>query len=226
MTNLGCGDRKTGFTLIELLITIAIILILIAIALPNFLEAQVRAKVVRAESDMRSLSIAMESYYLDRKVYPYQSIPSLEMTPLTDGLRWLTSPIAYMTALPVNPFSFAVDPVQPLPTAGFNYKLTSTTPPPTGGVNRFSKVDAYYLSSYGPDFEDDTRYGIESWPFSGTPDPCAGRSSCFLRSYSPTNGSRSVGDLYRFGGEFKAGSWCLNGTIIRGRDAEVWPAWG
>ncbi|MBK7496274.1 MAG: prepilin-type N-terminal cleavage/methylation domain-containing protein [Candidatus Omnitrophica bacterium] len=33
-----------GFTLIELLIVIAIILILIGIALPNFLEAQVRAR--------------------------------------------------------------------------------------------------------------------------------------------------------------------------------------
>ncbi len=36
---------RTGFTLIELLIVIAIILILIAIALPNFMEAQMRAKV-------------------------------------------------------------------------------------------------------------------------------------------------------------------------------------
>ena len=33
-----------GFTLIELLIVIAIILILISIALPNFLEAQVRGE--------------------------------------------------------------------------------------------------------------------------------------------------------------------------------------
>ncbi|MBW7937580.1 MAG: prepilin-type N-terminal cleavage/methylation domain-containing protein, partial [Candidatus Omnitrophica bacterium] len=38
--------KKAGFTLIELLIVIAIILILISIALPNFLEAQMRAKVV------------------------------------------------------------------------------------------------------------------------------------------------------------------------------------
>lgn len=41
--------NRPGFTLIELLIVIAIILILIAIALPNFLEAQIRAKVTKAK---------------------------------------------------------------------------------------------------------------------------------------------------------------------------------
>ncbi|MCG3198422.1 MAG: hypothetical protein GHCLOJNM_02922 [bacterium] len=59
--------RKTrGFTLIELLIVIAIILILIAIALPNFLEAQVRAKVTRENTDMRSLATGIESLRTDR----------------------------------------------------------------------------------------------------------------------------------------------------------------
>ena len=38
---------KAGFTLIELLVVVAIILILIAIALPNFLEAQTRSKISR-----------------------------------------------------------------------------------------------------------------------------------------------------------------------------------
>ena len=62
--------RRTGFTLIELLIVIAIILILIAIALPNFLESQMRAKVARVQAEQRSFSIAMESYYQDFRDYP------------------------------------------------------------------------------------------------------------------------------------------------------------
>lgn len=57
------GQGLKGFTLIELLIVIAIILILIAIALPNFLEAQIRAKVVRAKGEIRTIAIAMDSYY-------------------------------------------------------------------------------------------------------------------------------------------------------------------
>ncbi|MCA9414940.1 MAG: prepilin-type N-terminal cleavage/methylation domain-containing protein [Candidatus Omnitrophica bacterium] len=58
-------SKDSGFTLIELLIVIAIILILIAIALPNFLEAQVRAKVTASRSNMRSIEVAMHSLYLD-----------------------------------------------------------------------------------------------------------------------------------------------------------------
>ena len=50
-----------AFTLIELLIVVAIIAILAAIAVPNFLEAQIRAKVSRVLSDQRSLATAMEA---------------------------------------------------------------------------------------------------------------------------------------------------------------------
>ncbi len=53
---------KVGFTLIELLIVIAIILILIAIALPNFLEAQERARVVRANGHLRTMETAIFSF--------------------------------------------------------------------------------------------------------------------------------------------------------------------
>ena len=61
---------KKGFTLIELLIVVAIIAILAAIAVPNFLEAQVRAKVSRAHSDMRSLATAIEAFRVDVNEYP------------------------------------------------------------------------------------------------------------------------------------------------------------
>ena len=54
-----------GFTLIELLIVVAIIAILAAIAVPNFLEAQTRSKVSRVKADMRTLATALEAYTVD-----------------------------------------------------------------------------------------------------------------------------------------------------------------
>jgi len=61
---------KRAFTLIELLIVIAIILILVAIALPNFLAAQTRAKVARVESDLRNLATAIEFFRTEHMHYP------------------------------------------------------------------------------------------------------------------------------------------------------------
>src|SRR5271156_4666163 len=62
--------NKKGFTLIELLIVVAIIAILAAIAIPNFLQAQVRAKVSRTQADMASMATAIEAYCVDNSWYP------------------------------------------------------------------------------------------------------------------------------------------------------------
>ena len=65
-----CYNREKGFTLIELLIVVAIIGILAAIAIPNFLQAQVRAKVAKAISDMRAIATAIEPFRMDIGIYP------------------------------------------------------------------------------------------------------------------------------------------------------------
>ncbi|MBD3265200.1 prepilin-type N-terminal cleavage/methylation domain-containing protein [bacterium] len=99
---------KQAFTLIELLIVVAIIGILAAIAVPNFLNAQIRAKVANTQSDMRSLHTALEQYRIDNNMYP--------PTPSTAGnLRYarlakLTSPVPYMSTVPLDPFRKGVNP--------------------------------------------------------------------------------------------------------------------
>nr|HPO09960.1 prepilin-type N-terminal cleavage/methylation domain-containing protein [bacterium] len=61
---------RPGFTLIELLIVVAIIGILAAVAVPNFLNAQMKARVVRAYADMRNIETALETYRLESNNYP------------------------------------------------------------------------------------------------------------------------------------------------------------
>ena len=94
------GRTKRGFTLIELLIVVAIIGILAAIAVPNFLNAQIRAKVARVYSELRSLSTAIDSYQLDNNQYPWPKYNSRYGTAnhIANCVE-LTSPISYMATV-------------------------------------------------------------------------------------------------------------------------------
>ena len=63
-------SNRKGFTLIELLIVVAIIGIIVAIAIPNLLNAIQRAKQKKSMGDMRSIGTAAESYSIDYNSYP------------------------------------------------------------------------------------------------------------------------------------------------------------
>jgi type II secretion system protein G len=103
--------RACGFTLIELLIVVAIIAILAAIAVPNFLEAQTRSKVSRAKADMYSVATALEVYRIDTNHYPVNEDCEMVYRPGPDeDLREvlpdvLTTPVSYLTSLPKDPFA-------------------------------------------------------------------------------------------------------------------------
>jgi general secretion pathway protein G len=62
--------NSKGFTLIELLIVVAIIGIIVAIAIPNLLNAIQRAKQRRSMGDIRSTATAVEAYAVDFNRYP------------------------------------------------------------------------------------------------------------------------------------------------------------
>jgi type II secretion system protein G len=92
---------KKAFTLIELLIVVAIIAILAAIAVPNFLEAQTRSKTSRTKADMRTSATAMEAYYVDNNRYPICHRFGIALSNRDNSppqvLEVLSTPVAYVT---------------------------------------------------------------------------------------------------------------------------------
>ena len=86
--------KQRGFTLIELLIVVAIIGILAAIAVPNFLNARIRAGIACVKADFRTISTAMQAYLMDNNDYPADTVgPNKDQ-----DYKYLTTPVAYLTS--------------------------------------------------------------------------------------------------------------------------------
>src|SRR2546428_12880454 len=62
--------NERGFTLIELLIVVAIIAILAAILIPNFLRARAQAQVAATKGNLKNVATVLEGYFVHRAAYP------------------------------------------------------------------------------------------------------------------------------------------------------------
>ena len=155
-----------GVTMIELLISVAMIAILAAVAIPNFLQAQVRSGVSGVRSDLAAISRALEAYYLDDIAYPavdssdpaansnfagygvnnfasqrgyLRNMPTFRgKANAFDNLHTLTTPIAYLISYPSDVYADT-------PGATYNYSTPSVTLP------GYIRLGGYLLWSYGPD---------------------------------------------------------------------------
>ena len=191
--------HRKGFTLIELLIVVAIIAILAAIAVPNFLEAQMRSKISRVYADMRSLATAFEAYRLDNDDYPLLLKPEP-----------VTTPIPYIATLPID--AFATDDRRQVTRLTFEYVKRN----PLEGRNQSYWRDYFcfnwpwrnpFNGGWGQPIPPEWSLPECEWEFkSWGPDrnswDCPannGHGDDFSLAYDPTNGTVSHGDLCRFG---------------------------
>ncbi|MCX7016786.1 MAG: type II secretion system protein [Candidatus Sumerlaeota bacterium] len=160
-------NRNRAFTLIELLIVVGIIAILAAIAVPNFLEAQTRAKVSRVASDFHALHTALECYCVDNNTYPQRT------SKLPPGRWWqtaLTTPIAYVSSALHDPF--CVDDTL----ANEHYQYAHCI-----------MMRSFITVSVGPDTKD--QFDEKTW--------MCGMRYYYPAEYDPTNGTTSAGDIWK-----------------------------
>lgn len=187
---------KQAFTLIELLIVIAIISILATIALNNFLESQTRAKVSACKNDMRVLVTGLEAYATDWHRYPSSHgvgiyyDPNQLVSPISVRLIPLTTPVAYISRIPGDPFPAKEGWGAPSPHLydTFDYLEAAALPHRGSGLTSGA---FYRLSSAGPDLYQ--AFGGRTVSISDY--DCNEKGV----DYDPTNGTRSPGDIVRVG---------------------------
>jgi len=201
---------KRGFTLIELLIVVAIIAILAAIAIPNFLMAQVRAKVAKAKAEMNTLAMALEAYDLDYNEYvPYYRYDVEDVNgagptfvdPNSVRLRPLTTPISYISSIP-KPGPFGVSRNSEYASDYDTYDYADEHSFIVGESSIANAMDSWggatwgyswRLASPGPTGNYDYAYNsLAPYPTGNYPAPG------WPSYYDPSNGTVSNGDIVRF----------------------------
>lgn len=188
---------KNAFTLIELLIVVAIIAILAAIAVPNFLEAQTRAKISRVKADFRTVATGAQTYTLDHNKFPVDAFDrGYRLAHVTE----LTTPISYLSTVRYpDIFNPKDDPDLNNPASvGFQYFNFAEMWGVHSGTNRTRKGNTVMLKSRGPDKKD---AGAE-WIVLGM-NTNAGGFRGIDRIYDSSNGTVSRGDLVRIVGDTK-----------------------
>lgn len=166
--------KMRAFTLIELLIVVAIIGVLAAIAVPNFLQARTKTQVTRVIADMKTMDQQIRLYWLDRNRPPVSDYVKGK-----NSIVRLSTPMAYMASIPIDPYRQNSAEYKSQYGDFYNYWYNEEDPSKrynTGGSEWNTQGWEIYLLSLGPGFQPETMWV----------------------TYNPTNGIISRGTIRFF----------------------------
>lgn len=112
--------RKSGFTLVEVIITVAIIALLAAFALPNFLRARKRSQASQLIHDLRVVDEAIDQYSIETGRSAGQPVEWTDIRAyLKVGTKLYNSGGLDILGTPINGGTFTVDGVPRIGTTTF-----------------------------------------------------------------------------------------------------------
>jgi type IV pilus assembly protein PilA len=120
-------QTRQGFTLIELLIVVVVLGLLATIAIPRFINTKGKAVVASMRSDLRNLTAAQESYWVENQTYYNGAVP-------TPVLAYQPSPGVNITIVSANVSGWSAQAAAPLltpQTCVVFYGATLPIPPAT-----------------------------------------------------------------------------------------------
>jgi general secretion pathway protein G len=118
-------NRHSGFTLIEIMVVVVILAVLGALVVPKILENVDKARVTRAQSDIRAIQTALDLYRLDNFKYPTteQGLQALVKQPSDPTITNYRSG-GYLPSLPKDPWNNIYQYQNP-GTDGRDYEITT-----------------------------------------------------------------------------------------------------
>ena len=172
---------RRAFTLIELLIVVAIIGILAAIAVPNFLNAQIRAKIGKSQSGLRTYQAIQHMYLLDHGDIPGEYDGKEEHCPYIN-LSYINEPLMDPFAVHKDEWSF------------YNEGMLHAEGTMWRTAEQWAKVQPELIEKWRRAGEPYFLGGQGPTPIVGVED-----LSTWASPYESSNGLRSVGLFLRLG---------------------------
>ena len=115
------NKNRGGFTLVEIMIVVAIIALLAAIAVPNFLRARKRSQATRILEDLRMVDSAIDQYAIETNKVSGAAANWTDISAyLKTGSTLQTSTGRDMLGNAINGGTFTVDGIPRVATTTFN----------------------------------------------------------------------------------------------------------